>query len=80
MRNFMLDISASGTFDVDGSSEIGISYSAVPTVRGPRYLGKAGTGLSVANILAKCRVSRVGELTLRYATFMERKRTFSENK
>lgn len=47
----MVDMVGSGTFEADGSSDTGISYSAVPTLSGPRYLGNAGTGLSEENIL-----------------------------
>lgn len=47
----MVDISGSGTLEEEGSSEMGISYSEVPTLSGPRYLGNAGKGLRLENIL-----------------------------
>ena len=47
----MVEMSGSGMCDEEGSSDTGISYSAVPTLSGPRYLGKAGTGLRLDNIL-----------------------------
>ncbi len=47
----MVDMLGSGTFDEEGMSQIGISYSEVPTPSGPRYVGKYGTGLRLENIL-----------------------------
>jgi hypothetical protein len=53
----MVEISGFGIFVEEGSSEIGISYSAVPTFNGPGYSGNLGTGFKVGNMLEKCRVT-----------------------
>lgn len=47
----MVVIASSGTGDVEGISEIGISHSVVPTLCGPNGLGTAGIGLSCASIV-----------------------------
>jgi hypothetical protein len=60
----MVDIFGSGTLEEEGSSDMGISYSDVPTERGPRYLGNAGTGLRLDNILILCRVSKKEALAM----------------
>ena len=56
----MVEISGSGASDEESISDMRILYPAVPARRVPRYLGKAGTGLRVENILSKCRVSKKG--------------------
>jgi hypothetical protein len=61
----MVEILASNARDEGEISETGISYSAVPTFRGPRYWGKVGTGLREVNILRKleeCRVSKARDV------------------
>ena len=51
MRNLIVEILESGTGAEDGISEDGISHSVVPTLCGPRGLGRVGIGLRYDEII-----------------------------
>lgn len=51
MRNLIVEILESGTGACEGISEDGISHSVVPTLCGPRGLGRVGIGLRYDEII-----------------------------